>query len=152
MVSPVTSMCTDYFSFSWPVSVCGGHYCGHSNIHLKRYLYGSLGKSFQTFMITLLLWGSNLRIPKVFCGSWPLPFWGCLFYRVAHLTAPPLKVLSVRLNSKSHHKSPKCQNFLTGWYLEFFGGHQFWYFNFFPYLWILGGHQLNKTEICPMMR
>ena len=58
---------------------------------------------------------------------------------------PPQKVLSVRLHSKSHHKSPKCQNFLTGWYLEFFGGHQFWYFNFFPYLWILGGHQLKKT-------
>ena len=33
-------------------------------------------------------------------------------------TVPTLKVLSVRLHSKSHQKSSKCQNLLTGWHLE----------------------------------
>ena len=36
----------------------------------------------------------------------------------------PLKVLSVRLHSKSHQKRSKCQNSLTGWHLSFLGGHQ----------------------------
>ena len=36
----------------------------------------------------------------------------------------PLKVLSVGLHSKSHQKSSKCQNLLTGWHLEFLGGYQ----------------------------
>ena len=40
------------------------------------------------------------------------------------LTGAPLKVLSVRLHSKSHPKSSKCQNLLTGWHLEFLGGYQ----------------------------
>ena len=35
---------------------------------------------------------------------------------------PPQKVLSVRLHSKSHRKSSKCQNLLTSWHLELFGG------------------------------
>ena len=39
-----------------------------------------------------------------------------------NLTRPPLKVLSVRLHSKSHQKSSKCQNLLTGWHLELLGG------------------------------
>ena len=43
-------------------------------------------------------------------------------YRVSFLTGAPLKVLSVRLHSKSHQKSSKCQNLLTGWHLEFLGG------------------------------
>ena len=34
-------------------------------------------------------------------------------YRVFFLTGAPLKVLSVRLHSKSHRKSFKCQNLLT---------------------------------------
>merc|ERR1712105_134807 len=45
--------------------------------------------------------------------------------------SPPLKVLSVRLHSKSHQKSSKCQNLLTGWHLE-----------------LLGGGELKKTP-CP---
>ena len=40
------------------------------------------------------------------------------------LTGAPLKVLSVRLHSKSHQKSSKCQDLLTGWHLELLGGHQ----------------------------
>ena len=43
-------------------------------------------------------------------------------YRVAHLTAPPVKVLSVRLHSESHQKISKCQNLLTSWHLEILGG------------------------------
>ena len=43
-------------------------------------------------------------------------------YRVIFFTGTPLKVLSVRLHSKSHQKSSKCQNLLTGWHLEFLGG------------------------------
>ena len=35
---------------------------------------------------------------------------------------PPKKVLSIRLHSKSHQKSSKCQNLLTSWHLELFGG------------------------------
>ena len=34
-------------------------------------------------------------------------------YRVIFLTGTPLKVLSVRLHSKSPQKSSKCQNFFT---------------------------------------
>ena len=45
-------------------------------------------------------------------------------YRVFFLTGAPLKVLSVRLQSKSYQKSSKCQNLLTGWHLGFLGGHQ----------------------------
>ena len=44
---------------------------------------------------------------------------GCFF-----LTGPPIKVLSVRLHSKSYQKSSKCQNLLTGWHLELLGGDQ----------------------------
>ena len=51
-----------------------------------------------------------------------------LFYRVIFLTGTPLKVLSVRLHSKSHQKSSKCQNFLTN-----------------KNLWFLGGSQLKKS-------
>ena len=40
------------------------------------------------------------------------------------LTGAPLKVLSVRLHSKSHQKSSKCQNLLTEWHLELFGRNQ----------------------------
>ena len=40
-------------------------------------------------------------------------------------TGAPLKVLSVRLQSKSYQKSSKCQNLLTGWHVGFLGGHQF---------------------------
>ena len=40
------------------------------------------------------------------------------------LIGATLKVLSVRLHSKSHQKSSKCQNLLTGWHLEFLGGYQ----------------------------
>ena len=47
-----------------------------------------------------------------------------LSYRVFFLTGAPLKVLSVRLHSKSHPKSSKCQNLLTGWHLKFLGGYQ----------------------------
>ena len=36
----------------------------------------------------------------------------------AFLTVPTQKFLSVRLHSKSHQKSSKCQNLLTGWHLE----------------------------------
>ena len=32
--------------------------------------------------------------------------------------------MSVRLNSKSHQKSSKCQNLLTDWHLELFGRNQ----------------------------
>ena len=38
------------------------------------------------------------------------------------LTGAPLRVLSVRLQSKSYPKSSKCQNLLTGWHLGFLGG------------------------------
>ena len=41
-------------------------------------------------------------------------------YTVFFFTDPPLKVLSVRLHSKSHRKSSKCQNFLS---------HRMLYFN-----------------------
>ena len=34
------------------------------------------------------------------------------------LTAPPLKVLSVRFHRNSHQKSSKCRNLLTGWHKE----------------------------------
>ena len=34
-------------------------------------------------------------------------------YRVSFLTGAPLKVLSVRLHSKTHQKSSQCQNLLT---------------------------------------
>ena len=38
---------------------------------------------------------------------------------------PVQKVLSIRLHSKSHQKSSKCQNLLTGWhFLELFGRNQ----------------------------
>ena len=36
-----------------------------------------------------------------------------VIYRVIFLTGTPLKVLSVRLHSKPHKKSSKCQNFIT---------------------------------------
>ena len=50
---------------------------------------------------------------------------GALSYRVFFFfTGTPLKVLSVGLPSKSHQKSSKCQNFLTGWHIEFLGGYQ----------------------------
>ena len=45
-----------------------------------------------------------------------------VIYRVSFLTGAPLKVLSTRLHKKSHQKSSKCQNLLTGW--QFLGGHQ----------------------------
>ena len=54
----------------------------------------------------------TLRLPSIDNGM----------YRVFFLTRPPLKVLSVRLHSKSHQKSSKCQNLLTGWHLELLGG------------------------------
>ena len=40
-------------------------------------------------------------------------------YRVFFLTGAPLKVQSVRLQSKSYQKSYKCQNLLTDWHLGF---------------------------------
>ena len=43
-------------------------------------------------------------------------------YRAIFLTGTPLKVLSVRLHSKSHQKSSKCQNLLTEKKLEIFRG------------------------------
>ena len=42
-------------------------------------------------------------------------------YRVFFLTGPTQKVLSVRLHRKSHQKSSKCQNLLTGKNLWFLG-------------------------------
>ena len=41
-------------------------------------------------------------------------------YRVFFLTGPTQKVQSIRLHSKSHQKSSKCQNLLTDWHLELF--------------------------------
>ena len=41
------------------------------------------------------------------------------------LTGLLLKVLSVRLYSKSHQKSSKCQNLLTGCHLGFLGGNSY---------------------------
>ena len=42
-------------------------------------------------------------------------------YRVFFLTGPTQKVLNIRLHSKSHQKSSKCQNLITDWHLEVFG-------------------------------
>ena len=56
-------------------------------------------------------------------------------YRVSFLTGAPLKVLSVRLHSKSHQKSSKCQNLLTE-----------------KNLWFLGGSQLKKSPCICMRR
>ena len=39
-------------------------------------------------------------------------------YRVVFLTGPSKIFLSIRLHSKSHQKSSKCLNLLTGWHLE----------------------------------
>ena len=43
------------------------------------------------------------------CFQWKM----LLMYRVFFLTGPTPKVLSVRLHSKSHQKSSKCQNLVT---------------------------------------
>ena len=53
---------------------------------------------------------------------------GCFF-----LNGTPLKFLSVRLHSKCHQKSSKCQNLLTG-----------------KNLWFLGGSQLKKKTPCTL--
>ena len=51
-------------------------------------------------------------------GMWRQSLYtGCLF-----LTRTPITVLSIRLHSKSHQKSSKCQNLITGWHLELLGG------------------------------
>ena len=47
-----------------------------------------------------------------------------LLYRVVFFTGLPLKVLSVRLHSKSPRKSFKCQNFLRVWHLVIFWAEQ----------------------------
>ena len=43
------------------------------------------------------------------------------YYRVSFLTGPAQKVLSIRLHSKFHQKSSKCQKFLTDWHLDISG-------------------------------
>ena len=43
-------------------------------------------------------------------------------YRVSFLTGAPIKVLSVRLHSKSHQKKYNYKYLLTGWHLEILGG------------------------------
>ena len=45
-------------------------------------------------------------------------------YRAVFFTGPPLKVLSVKLHSKSHQKSSKCQNFVRVWHLVVFWADQ----------------------------
>ena len=60
----------------------------------------------------------------LFFPPWPsyptfiphLPHWPS--YRCIFLTGPSKIFVSVRLHSKSHQKSSKCQNLLTGWHLE----------------------------------
>ena len=47
-----------------------------------------------------------------------------MYYTGFFLTGAPLKVISVRLHSKSHQKSSKCQNLLTEKKLVIFRGHQ----------------------------
>ena len=54
-------------------------------------------------------WHSRSIVPNFFSVS---------NYRVHFLTGPSKIFLRVRLHSKSHQKSSKCQNLLTGWHLE----------------------------------
>ena len=44
--------------------------------------------------------------------------------QVGFLAGPPLIVLSVRLDSKSHQKGSQCQNFLRVWHLFVFWADQ----------------------------
>ena len=67
-------------------------------------------------------WRTYLTYLLVF-PPWPsyptfiphLPHWPS--YRCIFLTGPSKIFVSVRLHSKSHQKSSKCQNLLTGWHL-----------------------------------
>ena len=70
-------------------------------------------------------WNIVCIVKKQYC-SWVIVMYclTCSIYRVFFLTGSAQKVLSIRLHSKSHQKSSKCQNLLTDWHLELFGRDQ----------------------------
>ena len=90
-------------------------------LHKCHFLFG---KSFLAVKVTLVLFfltyrvsfftGAPLKVVSVFrqVKCFKLLNWCPPIISKCQLV-PPKKVLSVRLHSKSHQKSPKCQNLLT---------------------------------------